>query len=216
MRGLPAQSRTDMAIFKDILSKVGGQKLRVFEWGSGSSTMYYSEFLKAMGRQFDWYAADNSKEWWTRGQEKVAKALLTEQVHIHCSEFPAFWELPDYSYENPIPPKEYIDSDGVKDYINHPKSLGGQFDVVIIDGRFRRRCLQVAAEVLAAEGIVILHDAHRVHYHSSLDLYPHVQFLKTGGLPGTTLKSEITLASLTESQLITELTQKYLVSEIDN
>ena len=69
MRGLPAQSRGDLSIFKDILIKVPGQKLRVFEWGSGASTIYYSEFLRTKGHQFDWYAADNSEVWRQRSQK---------------------------------------------------------------------------------------------------------------------------------------------------
>lgn len=198
-----------MSIFKEVLTKVESQSLRIFEWGSGASTIYYAEFLKDMGRRFDWYSADNSKEWAERGWEKVANSNLTGQVHIYCSEFPAFWELPGYSDENPLPPQAYVNSGKVKAYVDHPKILGGQFDVIIIDGRFRRRCLQVAGEVLAPHGIVILHDADRTHYHSSLALYPTVQFLQTGALPGMRQRSEVALASLDESPLIAELTERY-------
>jgi hypothetical protein len=69
--------------------------------------------------------------------------------------------------------------------------------------------LQIAAEVIAPKGIVILHDAQRAHYHSSLDLFPHVQFLETGVLPGTRTFSNIALASLGGGDLIAELAQKY-------
>ena len=74
MRGLPAQSMTDISIFKEVLSKVESPRLRIFEWGSGSSTVYYPEFLRSIRRQFDWSAADNSQEWF-KGQEKIAKPV---------------------------------------------------------------------------------------------------------------------------------------------
>jgi len=208
-RGLPAQSRGDLAIFKEILLGVDTQELRVFEWGSGASTVYYSEFLRDSGRKFYWYAADNSREWLDRCQQKVDKASLTGQVHLSCSEFQAFWEYPNYSYENPVPPKESLDDPKVAEYVDAPKQAGGEFDVMIIDGRFRRRCLEVAAQVISPDGIVILHDAQKAHYHSSLDLYQQVEFLETGRLPGLRQNSTIALANLKGSQLITDLVAKH-------
>jgi len=208
-RGLPAQSRRDLTIFKEILLSAANPELRVFEWGSGASTVYYSEFLRASGRKFDWYAADNSPEWCQRCQEKIDKASLTEQVHVSCSEFPAFWEHPGYSYENPVPPQQSLDDAMVAQYVETPKQIGGQFDVIIIDGRFRRRCLEVAAQVIAPDGIVILHDAQKTHYHPSLELYQQVKFLETGRLPGLRQNSTIAMASLKEVGLITELVERY-------
>jgi len=144
-----------------------------------------------------------------REAKKISKAGLTDQVHIYCSEFPAFWELPGYSYETPVPLEDYTNSTEVKDYIQCPRSIGGQFDVMMIDGRFRRRCLQVAAETVAPHGIVILHDAQRANYHSSLALFPYVQFLETGTLPGTKQQSTVALASLENESLISELAEIY-------
>ena len=97
----------------------------------------------------------------------------------------------------------------VKQYVEIPKTIGGQFDVMMIDGRLRRRCLQVAAEVVSPSGIVILHDAQKGHYHPSLELYPHVKFLETGILPGTNQTSTIALASFGAEKLISELAEKY-------
>lgn len=208
-RGLPAQSRQDLAIFKEILLGVKSQELRVFEWGSGASSVYYSEFLRAAGRQFNWYATDNSQQWRNRCQREVEKTLLTDQVHLSCSEFQAFWEYPDYSYENPLPPTKALDDPKVAEYVETPKQVGGQFDVMIIDGRFRRRCLEVAAQVISPDGIVILHDAQKSHYHPPLNLYQQVEFIETGRLPGLKQNSTIALASLKWNGLITELVEKY-------
>ena len=97
----------------------------------------------------------------------------------------------------------------VAQYVETPKQIGGQFDVIIIDGRFRRRCLEVAAQVIAPDGIVILHDAQKTHYHPSLELYQQVKFLETGRLPGLRQNSTIAMASLKEVGLITELVERY-------
>ena len=208
-RGLPAQSPGDLAIFKEILLNVSMEDLRIFEWGSGSSTVYYSQFLKASGRKFNWYAADNSAEWCRRCQKKIDKAMLTEQVHLSCFEFPAFWEISGYTYERPIPPQHVLDDPLVAKYVEAPKRVGEEFDVAIIDGRFRRRCLEVAAQVLAPHGIVVLHDAQRSHYHKALDIYQQVEFVETGRLPGLKTDSVIALAGLENVRLIPELARKH-------
>jgi hypothetical protein len=56
-------------------------------------------------------------------------------------------------------------------YVELPRRMGVSFDIVIIDGRKRRRCLGVAAEVLVANGHVLLHDAWRTHYRPAMAAY---------------------------------------------
>jgi hypothetical protein len=209
VRGLPAQTRGDISIFKEVLSTAGGQKTQVFEWGSGASTIYYSRFLESIGRKFEWHAIDNSRRWYQKGQREIRRSHLADHVHLYCSEFPAFWELPGYSPDSPVPPPLYTSNANALKYVESPQDLGTPFDVVIVDGRFRRRCLLVAREVLAPNGIVILHDAQRTHYHPSLSLYPHVHFLETGVFPGTRTKSTIALCSLGDGSFIYQLAEKY-------
>jgi hypothetical protein len=158
---------------------------------------------------FEWHAQDNSQEWQKRVQRKVAKAGFTDNVSIYCSEFPAFFELPGYTHATPVPSQDYTNGSDAREYVDRPKELGGQFDVLFIDGRFRRRCLQVAAEAVSPKGIVILHDAGRAHYHSALDLYPKVQFLETGMVPGISQTSELAIAGTESSVLFTEISEKY-------
>ena len=208
-RGLPAQSPQDISIFKAILSEVGDNSVRVFEWGSGFSTIYYSRFLRDLGRQFDWYAIDNSPKWHQRVRAKVAQADLVNEVSLYCSVFPAFWELPSYSPADPVPPESYANGVSALDYVNMPIKVGGQFDVIIIDGRLRRRCLLVVAEALAPRGIVLLHDAGREHYHSSPSSYGFTEFVDTGMMPGLRAKSSIALCSIDSPSFINELAKKY-------
>ena len=208
-RGLPAQSPVDISIMKELLLAVNSEEVRVFEWGTGASTVYYAEFLKDQLRKFDWYAVDNSAAWHQKVQGKIQRAGLNGQVHTACCQFPAFWQLPDYSVDRPMPPDAQTARSEVTDYVNFPKRLATKFDVVFIDGRYRRRCLLTAKEVLAEGGIVILHDAHRDHYHSSLAIYPHVQFLETGNITGRKQKSSIALCTLGDSPSVRGVVRKY-------
>ena len=204
-RGLPAQSPADIAILKKVLTEAGGSRLRVFEWGSGASTVYYSRYLTSVGRDFEWHAVDNSAKWHERVREKIGRAGLDEMAHTHCREFPAFWELPGYTPRDPVPPKSYCSSAIVEEYVALPSELGSQFDVMIVDGRFRRRCLLVARDALAPQGVVLLHDASKPHYHPSLSAFPKVRMMQTGKLPGLNAESSIALCSLEELDYIREL-----------
>ena len=208
-RGRPAQSTKDISLIKALLSDVTSDTLRVWEWGAGRSTIYYTKFLKSMGRDFEWHAVDNSKSWFDKCESEISRNALSNNVRIYHSEFPAFWELPGYSPGNPIPPDSRTGSTSVSKYVNMPNEAGGPFDVIIVDGRYRRRCLLVAKEVLAPGGIVLLHDAQRAHYHSSLDVFPHVRFLATGNLPGTKQESTVALCTLSDNLPYLHLPGKY-------
>ena len=40
-------------------------------------------------------------------------------------------------------------------YINAPRALGGNFDVIVVDGRYRRECAIVASELVKDDGFII-------------------------------------------------------------
>lgn len=57
--------------------------------------------------------------------------------------------------------------------------LGGEYplairghdpDLIIVDGRLRRRCLVEASKL---RGVVVLHDAQREYYHCAFELFAH-------------------------------------------
>jgi hypothetical protein len=57
-----------------------------------------------------------------------------------------------------------------------PPGVEGPYDLIFVDGRRRRRCLRLAAHLLAPDGVVILHDAQREHYHEAFGLYAQQQW----------------------------------------
>jgi len=154
---MPAQTKEDIALFKKILLK--RDKLRVFEWGTGYSTVYYPKLLKSLHKDFLWISVDHNKEW----HEKIKKHT-TWMVWLRLEEFDAS--------QSPI----FTDLVSINKYIDMPRNTK-KFDVIIIDGRFRMRCLRVAEQCLAEGGVIILHDAHRRYYH-----YPLTKgkYVKTG------------------------------------
>lgn len=195
---LPAQTTRDIQVLKDILTSVETDVLKVWEWGAGKSTIYYAKFLHSIGRQFEWHAIDNSPSWYERCEDALSGTPFEDQVHLHCREFPAFWQLPDYSINNPVPAESWNDSEAVFEYVNLPTTLEFPFDVIIIDGRYRRRCLLAAKEALAKGGTVYLHDAQREWYYPSLSVYGKVDFSETGIIPGTKQASKIAVCRVSK------------------
>lgn len=204
---LPAQTSNDRKIFKRVLQQYAGKRLSVFEWGTGMSTIYYSRYLVSIDSDFEWHSIDNFREW----KEKVARLVnhygLNDRVHLYLSEFPAFWELPGWPWKDRKIPQG-ICGPNVAEYVEYPRRIAGSkgFDVIIIDGRFRRRCLIVASEVLTPSGLVLLHDAQKNHYHSSLENYKFGRFLDSGNFLGSKAKIRTWIGSLDHGTFIERFT----------
>jgi len=105
---------------------------------------------------------------------------LQQYVHLYLKEFLPFWEKPGWGDTPPPCSKFCPKSDNEKAYTEFPKLLNSKFDIVIIDARFRRHCIKTANKVLAPGGVVIMHDAHKLHYHVGLDDYRFSMFLQSG------------------------------------
>jgi cephalosporin hydroxylase len=61
-----------------------------------------------------------------------------------------------------------IDSD---DYVLHPKRRGLTPDLIIVDGRRRNACLELAREIIVAGGVVLLHDSCRQRYEKGMSQF---------------------------------------------
>ena len=184
LRNLPVQTKKERNVFKAIFGQAssGKGRLKIFEWGSGFSTLYYAKYLTGGNIDFEWHAIDNHRGWYETIKSLLMRNNLSDKVHLYLQEFPPFWEKPGWG---PLPPPCGVFApclDNEKKYINLPLQLGGKFDVVIVDARFRRHCIQVAREVLKPTGIVILHDAQKKHYQTGLDAFPYGRFIDSGNL----------------------------------
>ncbi|MBI4280286.1 MAG: class I SAM-dependent methyltransferase [Armatimonadetes bacterium] len=206
--GLPEQTHREIALFKEILSRIRpahGRPLRVFEWGAGRSTVYDPRFLARLGQRVEWHAIDNSAHWQAVVMEELHRARLSDCVHVHLREFPAFWEDPHWDRNGwrwrHTPPC----SDAIREYVAFPKSLDVRFDLLAVDGRYRKQCLYTAREVVEPDGVVILHDASRPHYHPGLGGFPHARFLPGGRRLGFPVEFVTWVGSPANARLIDEI-----------
>lgn len=179
---LPAMTMKEIGIYKKILmSFPAGQPIRIFEYGMGFSTLYFAEFLREQRRKFYIDSIDNNRQWYQKVGRMVDDRGLKEAVTLHLKEFVPFWEKPGWDW-NAMPscgqfaPQEKAEID----YIEWPLRLQKSYDVVVIDARFRRRCLMAALRSVNPQGFVILHDAQKLHYHDPVALYRYSRFLDSG------------------------------------
>lgn len=179
--GFPAQTGKDIQIFKKIFDNyTPRKKLKVFEWGSGFSSIYYSEYLRKRGIAAEWHSIDNNRIWHEKVSSIVKQKNLEPRIRLYLREFVPFWEKPGWG---PVPPPCGVfgpKSENEIAYINFPSQFGSKFDIVIIDARFRRHCIQTTKKLLLPEGIAVLHDAQKAHYHVGLDEFRHSAFFDSG------------------------------------
>lgn len=117
---------------------------RIFEWGPGASTLLLLDLFP----EAEIYGAEHDAVWFDRCQQ-----LMDSEPRVKIT-------------------NEWISTpqrNGA--YVTAPLYLGGQFDLMFVDGRLRRDCLTVAPFFLAPGGLVVLHDANRPAYLPAFQFY---------------------------------------------
>lgn len=152
----PYLDAADILEIKKILRAYAdtGRRLQILEWGAGGSTLTFPRFLQKLGADFRWTAIEHNPKWHGRLRAKAAEFGKLVRIHL-------------------IPLEPQPDA-----YANLTRfSPDARFDIVIVDGRFRRRCLLRALDLLEPGGLVVLHDAERRWYHCSTEIYPHSKLI---------------------------------------
>jgi hypothetical protein len=185
MLKIPAMTGRERKVYKDILKtlsqKMNGRVLNIFEYGSGLSTIYYAQFMRTQKIPFHLDAIDNNRIWYNRVAELIAVDKLESDITLHLCEFKPFWEKEGWDWNrNPEPGRFAPHSQEELNYINTPRTLNKKFDLIFVDARFRRRCLEVTSQCLTEQGIVVLHDAQRPQYHPGVNQYRYSEFLDSG------------------------------------
>lgn len=148
----------------------------MLEWGSGGSTQTLLRECPFIER---YHSIEHDRPWFERIRDAVTDPRLT----IHLVE-PV----------TPEPPRLFLnitkrkrlayraigerDPALFKDYIEFPRTLGIQFDFVLVDGRARTFCLETGWDVLRPGGVMALHDSQRKIYHPVLARLGEPLFLK--------------------------------------
>jgi hypothetical protein len=133
--------------------------LCIVEWGSGNGTLHFARFLRERGISFQWDAVENYYPRYFKVAERIQAAGFGEQVKLH---------LCNGTFEDRDVLQEEAD---MTEFVELPLHRGCEYDVALVDGRKRGPCLEIAARVLRADGLAILHDAERPEAHGAFHHY---------------------------------------------
>jgi hypothetical protein len=121
--------------------------------GKGDPIPWYTypaiEFLKSLdlhkSRVFE-YGCGNSSIFWA---QRVSAVFAVEN-NAEWARFVRNLNVPSLTVIEAIESELYIGA---------AEAVGGKFDIIIIDGRFRRACVQVACRVVHETGMIIFDNA---------------------------------------------------------
>lgn len=177
----------DADILEMLLLRLGqkkGAKLRVLEWGCGLSTLWYTRYLERCNISYQWLGIEHNKAFFNN---EIAPHFLKQSstvvdcdnmkgavIHHWNGENERVVALFDHGHIAPF--ESQLESDrnvNMDAYVGLPKSWNFHCDIAIVDGRKRRRCLLEAQQLVGENGVVILHDAWRKHYHGSWSTFKY-------------------------------------------
>lgn len=126
---------------------------RVFEYGSGASTLWLARRCASVD------AVEHDAAWAARVRQLVASADgLRCTPTLHVPDVPAS-AAPTVA--SGAPSGQGLDFDG---YVRTIDEVDGEFDLVLVDGRARGAALLHALDRVAPHGLVLLDDAQRPRY----------------------------------------------------
>jgi predicted O-methyltransferase YrrM len=136
------------------------------EWGSGGSTRALLESCPFIER---YVAIEHDPEWY----KAVADAIKDPRLALYLIES-----------DEPYPPagtphkdieawdhRAETSASMMRSYIDFPRTLGIEFDVILVDGRSRSLCLREGYQLLREGGVMVLHDAQRVDYQAAISTF---------------------------------------------
>ncbi len=141
---------------------------RVFEWGSGASTLWLAE------RAAEVHSVEHDPEW---------AAMVQDQA-------------PEHVVVTNVPPVRPVDGRVVvgsgkhgfegldfTEYCAAIDTVPGMFDLIVIDGRAREACLAASITRLAPGGVIVFDNVDRERYISAIDtLGDRIRVTTTRGL----------------------------------
>lgn len=151
----PWMKAKELDILVEVLERLAPS--RCLEWGAGLSTLWFPRRLPRLTR---WLSIEHHAEWHASMRERNRDPRV-EVVHI-----PA--DRGDYAST-----RREGTFDDFRTYVTYPETLGERFDFILVDGRARQACLQVAWRIVADDGVVVLHDANRAAYFEDLPPFAH-------------------------------------------
>jgi protein O-GlcNAc transferase len=131
----------------DLLKNYVSNASSYFEYGCGGSTVLVNSYpnIKRM------VSIDSCLEWIKKTKEQISDSSKVNFYYVDINGNCTGWGAP-------------VDNSKKSDWIKYPNSILEQkenFDLVLVDGRFRVACCTAAAIKMSKDSILLLHDCER-------------------------------------------------------
>jgi hypothetical protein len=160
---------------------------RVFEYGSGASTVWLSR------RADEVHTVEHDLAWAANLRPRFGGF---ENITLHVVE-------PTASVETVVAGSGRRGFSGLdfERYVNTVHEVGGLFDVIVIDGRARMACLEASLVHLAPGGWIVVDNSRRSRYRDGLTSSPvHIERFR-GSTPGLPYPDETAVLRLVEAPM---------------
>jgi hypothetical protein len=131
--------------------------MRVLEYGGGGSTLYF------LSKGCQVTTVEGHPDWGSAIRDRAAQFGTAERLNVR---------IVDTRGEDPS---------SMESYITAARS-GGPWDLILVDGSFRRECLAEAKHCLSATGFLIFDNTHLPDYADAHKLAPEFQRFVFKGL----------------------------------
>lgn len=158
-----------------------GDRMSVFEYGSGASTLWLSKRCRAV------HSVEHDPDWARQVREMCAgRANVTISTvtapkateATRCRSGRSGWT--DRSFDR---------------YVDSIRSCPEKFDMIIVDGRARADCLAAARGMLKDGGMILFDDSHRSRYRAAIETFDMPRRTFHGLVPGLPMPGETTVFS---------------------
>src|SRR5690554_1369486 len=147
----------------EFLDKICNSGIRVFEWGSGGSTLFFASRCK------DVVSVEHDTFWIKSLREKL-EDLNLKNVSVKGIEGVP---IDNFNKLNPENPDDFISKDkkssglSFEKYVNSIDQFETEcFDIVVVDGRARNSCIKRAIPHIKRGGYLIVDNSDRKYYLS--------------------------------------------------
>jgi predicted O-methyltransferase YrrM len=138
------------------------KKMRVFEWGSGGSTIFFAQRAK------ETISIEHMREWHTRISEALVYAGIDGECDLRLVTRDLVRSLEAEEFKSSQPLLRNVT------FMNYVKAIDEfedeSFDVVLVDGRARASCITRAVPKIKPGGILVVDDSARPQYQKALSL----------------------------------------------
>ncbi|HTF29276.1 MAG TPA: hypothetical protein VK625_10550 [Flavitalea sp.] len=140
--------------------------MKVFEYGSGGSTLFWASRVKSV------ISVEHDKAWFLKIKNDFQDRKITNVQYFLIEESPD----PRFSEKIPSNPLDYISDDhnyAGYNFEQYAKKIDeysdNYFDIVVVDGRARPSCIFHSLNKIKPSGYLIIDNSERDYYFSKID-----------------------------------------------